>query len=135
MSTPSASSPSLLNYILSTLLVSLAWGLTTPFIRRGALLHHPAPHASLTRIDRSSTLGNISWHVLKAGWGVLDLLRSPRYAIPLVVNLTGSVWFFLLVGRAGELGLFFPGWLGGCWGGRKGGGRGRIRRWEVRRKG
>jgi len=32
----------------------------------------------------------------------VDLLRSPAYALPLVVNLTGSVWFFLLIGRAGE---------------------------------
>ena len=34
---------------------------------------------------------------------VFDLLRSPRYCVPLVVNLTGSVWFFLLIGRAGML--------------------------------
>lgn len=32
----------------------------------------------------------------------MDLLRSPAYAVPLVVNLTGSVWFFLLIGKAGE---------------------------------
>lgn len=35
-------------------------------------------------------------------WTVVDLLRSPAYAVPLVVNLTGSVWFFLLIGKAGE---------------------------------
>jgi len=29
-------------------------------------------------------------------------LRNPKYAIPLVINLTGSVWFFLLIGKAGE---------------------------------
>ena len=33
----------------------------------------------------------------------MDLLRSPSYAVPLVINLTGSVWFFLLIGKAGEL--------------------------------
>lgn len=32
----------------------------------------------------------------------MDLLRNPRYAIPLVINLTGSIWFFLLIGQAGE---------------------------------
>lgn len=36
------------------------------------------------------------------GFGVLDLLRDWRYAVPLVLNLTGSVWFFLVVGAAGE---------------------------------
>lgn len=46
--------------------------------------------------------------MLKAIWTVVDLLRSPAYAVPLVVNLTGSVWFFLLIGKAGE--FFF------CWG-------------------
>ena len=33
---------------------------------------------------------------------MLDLLRSPGYAVPLLVNVTGSVWFFLLIGKAGE---------------------------------
>ena len=49
----------------------------------------------------------------------MDLLRSPAYAVPLVVNLTGSVWFFLLIGKAGELGFFVGGWVcekGGGWG-------------------
>lgn len=44
-------------------------------------------------------------------WGVLyavsDVLRRPAYAIPLVINLTGSVWFFLLIGQAGEFPFFF----------------------------
>ena len=42
------------------------------------------------------------YRVVKAGWTVVDLLRSPAYALPLAVNLTGSVWFFLLIGQAGE---------------------------------
>ena len=33
---------------------------------------------------------------------MLDLLRSPGYAVPLLINLTGSVWFFLLIGQAGQ---------------------------------
>lgn len=127
MSTADPSSPphpSLFRYTLSFLLVGIAWGLTTPFIRRAALDFHPAPHSSLTallakepsRRSSSSTSPtstsrwreNLSWgwwwvrvRVLGAFWTVLDLLRSPRYAAPLVVNLTGSVWFFLLVGGSG----------------------------------
>jgi hypothetical protein len=44
------------------------------------------------------------WKQKLLGWvfGVLDLLRDWRYAVPLVLNLTGSVWFFLVVGKAGE---------------------------------
>ncbi|KXG45938.1 Uncharacterized protein family UPF0546 [Penicillium griseofulvum] len=34
-------------------------------------------------------------------WTVVNLLRTPAYAIPLVINLTGSIWFFLLVGKHG----------------------------------
>lgn len=109
-------SPSAFRYTLSFLLVGLAWGLTTPFIRRAALDFHPPPHASLTRLQarepslrtHSSISEKLRWgswwgkvKVVSSMWTVVDLLRSPRYAVPLVVNLTGSVWFFLLVGRAG----------------------------------
>ena len=45
--------------------------------------------------------------MLKGFFTVMDLLRSPSYAVPLVINLTGSVWFFLLIGKAGELGTMF----------------------------
>jgi hypothetical protein len=34
-------------------------------------------------------------------WTVVNLLRTPAYAIPLIINLTGSIWFFLLVGKHG----------------------------------
>ncbi|KAK4121262.1 integral membrane protein [Parathielavia appendiculata] len=97
--------PPLINFILSFLLVGLAWGLTTPFIRRAARDYRPAPHPLL-----SSESVQQSWwkrRVLGGAFAVADLLRNPRYAVPLVLNLTGSVWFFLLVGRA-ELSLTVP---------------------------
>jgi hypothetical protein len=31
----------------------------------------------------------------------VNMLRTPAYSIPLVINLTGSIWFFLLVGKHG----------------------------------
>ena len=52
-------------------------------------------------------MGWVKFRVLKGFFTVVDLLRSPSYAVPLVINLTGSVWFFLLIGKAGELRLFF----------------------------
>jgi hypothetical protein len=39
--------------------------------------------------------------LIAAFWTVVNLLRTPAYAVPLVINLTGSVWFFLLVGKHG----------------------------------
>ncbi|KAL7938910.1 hypothetical protein V8C35DRAFT_90794 [Trichoderma chlorosporum] len=96
---PSARPPAI-NYVVSFILVGLAWGLTTPFIRRAARTHKPAPHPLL-----DSPAVKQSWlrsRLYAALFAVLDLLRNPRYAVPLVLNLTGSVWFFLLIGKAGE---------------------------------
>jgi hypothetical protein len=96
--------PPTVNYILGFLLVGLAWGLTTPFIRRAAKDHCPPAHPVL---ESDSVRG--SWwksRVYGAAFSVIDLLRNPRYAVPLLLNLTGSVWFFLLIGKAGEFWLF-----------------------------
>ncbi|KAG6003813.1 hypothetical protein E4U21_001667 [Claviceps maximensis] len=97
--------PPLINYILSFILVGLAWGLTTPFIRRAAQNHHPPPHPLLeTDPIKNHWLRSRLYGALFA---VVDLLRNPRYAVPLLLNLTGSVWFFLLIGQA-ELSLTVP---------------------------
>jgi hypothetical protein len=95
----SDSRPPVFNYILSFVLVGLAWGFTTPFISRAARTHKPPPHPSLDRPDVQA-----SWlrsRLYGAFFAVVDLLRNPRYAVPLLLNLTGSVWFFLLIGQAG----------------------------------
>ncbi|KAG9239664.1 putative transmembrane protein like protein, partial [Amylocarpus encephaloides] len=97
--------PPIFNYILGFLLIGLAWGFTTPFIRRAAVHHKPPPHPILS----TPAIAN-SWLKTKlygAFFGVTDLLRNWRYALPLVINLTGSVWFFLLIGQA-ELSLTVP---------------------------
>ncbi|KAI6781722.1 Transmembrane protein-like protein [Emericellopsis cladophorae] len=97
--------PPIFNYILSFILVGLAWGFTTPFIRRAARTHTPPPHHTL---DHPSIKD--SWLKRKlygAFFGVVDLLRNPRYAVPLLLNLSGSIWFFLLIGQA-ELSLTVP---------------------------
>lgn len=39
--------------------------------------------------------------IVSVFWTVVNLLRTPAYSIPLVINLTGSIWFFLLVGKHG----------------------------------
>jgi hypothetical protein len=92
--------PPVFNYVLSFILVGLAWGLTTPFIRRAARSHNPPPHALLDDpVVKQSWLRS---KVYGAFFAVVDLLRNPRYAVPLVLNLTGSVWFFLLIGQAGK---------------------------------
>ena len=101
MSSPEDSpQPPAINYIAGFLLVGIAWGLTTPFIRRAAKDHNPPAHPLLARDDVKT-----SWVKSKlygAFFAVVDLLRNPRYAVPLLINLTGSVWFFLLIGQAGR---------------------------------
>ncbi|KAK3307871.1 uncharacterized protein B0T15DRAFT_87172 [Chaetomium strumarium] len=107
--------PPTINVILSFLLVGLAWGFTVPFIRRAARDHRPRdrrPSSSEEEEDGKRNLSGTWWARLKtrvcgAAYAVLDLLRNPRYAVPLVLNLTGSVWFFLLIGQA-ELSLTVP---------------------------
>jgi hypothetical protein len=96
---------SIFRYILGFLLIGIAWGFTTPFIRAAARSHKPPAHPTM---DDPAVVN--SWFKTKvygAFFAVTDLLRNPRYAIPLVINLTGSVWFFLLIGKAGEFFFFF----------------------------
>jgi hypothetical protein len=96
--------PPVVNYVFGFLLVGLAWGLTTPFIRRAAKAHRPPAHPILeTESVKASWMKS---RIYGAFFTVVDLLRNPRYAVPLLLNLTGSVWFFLLIGQAGELSLF-----------------------------
>ncbi|UNI15786.1 hypothetical protein JDV02_002288 [Purpureocillium takamizusanense] len=102
---PPSSSPPVFNYILSFILVGLAWGLTTPFIRAAARSHRPPPHPLLD--DPRVRASWLRARLLGALFAVADLLRNPRYAVPLLLNLTGSVWFFLLIGQA-ELSLTVP---------------------------
>ncbi|KAJ5115106.1 hypothetical protein NUU61_000865 [Penicillium alfredii] len=189
--------PSAFNYVLSFLLVGVAWGFTTPFIRRAAadfnarqgqqqasstasgrsrpqtdglgeyregeeqelLPPDESFHSHGVRRSTSSDSGRMgagartrrgqeqeqqqqdaeeeeeeeeeedntptpawkrsypptqSWlrtKIVGLFWTVVNLLRTPAYSIPLVINLTGSVWFFLLVGKHGmkspKLSLFF----------------------------
>lgn len=101
--TDSVPSPPLYRWILGFLLVGLAWGFTTPFIRRAAIHFHPPRHDSVEKIDPfKSRTAWLRYRIVKAFWAVADLLRSPAYAVPLLLNVTGSVWFFLLIGQAGE---------------------------------
>ncbi|EGZ76081.1 hypothetical protein NEUTE2DRAFT_97616, partial [Neurospora tetrasperma FGSC 2509] len=88
--------PPLLNYILSFLLVGLAWGFTTPFLRRAAKTHNPPPHPLLERESVQRSV--VKRSILGVWFAVTDLIKNWRYALPLGINLSGSLWFFLLVG-------------------------------------
>lgn len=97
-STP-APTPSPLNYVLSFLLVALCWGFTTPFIRKAALTYTPPT------LTTHPSLAHENWirrKIALAFWTAISLVSKPRYAVPLIANMTGSIWFFLLVGQAGE---------------------------------
>ncbi|KAF2726207.1 hypothetical protein K431DRAFT_299305 [Polychaeton citri CBS 116435] len=98
--------PAIWRWVLGFLLVGAAWGLTTPFMRRAAVERdaHPKPTRSLLTDPNVSVVKRKLYGVLYA---VVDLLGNPRYAVPLLLNVTGSVWFFLLIGQA-ELSLTVP---------------------------
>lgn len=167
------SNPPVINYILSFLLVGVAWGFTTPFIRRAAADFAARQQQNQQQDDNNNNNNNISinsnenvpltpvtpeytdearpeeggeeseednpppathqeqqqqqqqqqpawmqqnqqkppsWlrkKITTLFWTVVNLLRTPAYSIPLVVNLTGSVWFFLLVGKHGMFSILF----------------------------
>lgn len=69
-------------------------------MRKAAVARDKHPQATRPYL----TSPNTPW-LKKKFWGVLyaviDLLKNPSYAIPLLLNVTGSVWFFLLIGQAG----------------------------------
>lgn len=95
--TLNTSQPSLFNYIVGFLAVGLAWGFTTPFMRKAAIISKPISRPQLDD-PNTSILGR---KLLGIWYAVYDLVARPAYSIPLLLNLSGSVWFFLLVGQAG----------------------------------
>ncbi|KAK4503493.1 hypothetical protein PRZ48_004408 [Zasmidium cellare] len=99
-------SPSVWRWVLGFLIVGACWGFTTPFMRRAAVERDKKPQTPRPYL----TDPNVSW-IKKKFWGIVyavfDLLRNPSYAVPLLLNVTGSVWFFLLIGQA-ELSLTVP---------------------------
>ncbi|KAF2099266.1 hypothetical protein NA57DRAFT_74768 [Rhizodiscina lignyota] len=102
--------PSAIRYILGFLLVGMAWGLTTPFMRLASIKEEQQRKAATASGLPSEQPIEGSWLKRKTVAiyrGVVGLLKRPGYLIPLVINLTGSVWFFLLVGKA-ELSLTVP---------------------------
>lgn len=98
-----SASPSIWRWVLGFLIVGACWGLTTPFMRRAAVSRDQK-----TPTERPSLSDpNVPWimrKILGVAHAVLDLLKNPAYAVPLLLNVTGSVWFFLLIGQAGESG-------------------------------
>jgi len=67
--------------------------------RTGAAVNHsPSTHTSLDDDAHSRPVKL----VLKAWFAAVDLLRRPAYAVPFLINVTGSIWFFLLIGQAGK---------------------------------
>lgn len=102
--------PSIFRWILGFLLVGACWGLTTPFMRRAALSYTAPTRAALSD-PRNSWLKK---KVLGIWYAVIGVLSRPAYAVPLLLNVTGSVWFFVLIGKAGEFSLATESSGNGC---------------------
>jgi len=90
--------PSTFRWILGFLIVGACWGLTTPFMRRAAMNYTPPTRPSLMDPDNSW----LKKKLLAIWYAVIGVLSRPAYAVPLLLNVTGSVWFFILIGQAGE---------------------------------
>lgn len=110
--------PSIYRWILGFLMVGACWGLTTPFMRAAALYvsftkdiryahnrrnYVPQKHPALSNPNNSW----LKQKVLGIWFAVIGVLSRPAYAVPLLLNITGSVWFFILIGQA-ELSLTVP---------------------------
>lgn len=89
--------PSLFRYVLGFLAVGMAWGFTTPFMRRATIDYEAPLRKGLA--DKNVPL--MKRRILSAWYSVYDLVSRPAYSVPLLLNLSGSIWFFLLVGQAG----------------------------------
>lgn len=93
-------SPPIWRWVVSFLAVGACWGLTTPFMRRAAVVRDQQPKPQRPYLTSDAPWWKCKfWSILYA---VIDLLKNPAYAVPLLLNVTGSVWFFLLIGQAGE---------------------------------
>jgi hypothetical protein len=95
-------STSISRYVLGFLVVGMAWGLTTPFMRKAAITQSPTSRPALQN-------PNSIWATrkfLEIWYAVVDLVQRPAYAVPLMLNLSGSALFFLIVGQAGEQEIF-----------------------------
>lgn len=95
---PLSPQPSVFRWILGFLLVGACWGLTTPFMRRAAINYVPPQRPALTDPKNSW----LKKKILGIWFAVIGVLSRPAYAIPFLLNVTGSVWFFILIGKAGE---------------------------------
>jgi hypothetical protein len=69
-------------------------------MRKAAVDHKPAPNRPVLN---DPNVGWIRRKILGVVYSTSDLLSNPSYAVPLLLNVTGSVWFFLLIGQAGTL--------------------------------
>ena len=93
----SIENPGLLRHVLGYLLVGCAWGLTTPFMRQAAIKARPQSPRHVPSEEHWIKTQCLSiWH------SVLGLVQQPAYTIPLLINLSGSVMFFIIVGQAGD---------------------------------
>jgi drug/metabolite transporter (DMT)-like permease len=72
-------------------------------MRKAALNYTPPSHPALTDPNNSP----LKRKALGIYYAVKVVLSRPAYAIPLLLNVTGSVWFFILIGKA-ELSLTVP---------------------------
>jgi hypothetical protein len=67
-------------------------------MRRAALKQSPKPRTD----SESQGASWVSKKVRSIWYSILDLIQQPSYTIPLLINLSGSFIFFIIVGESGK---------------------------------
>jgi hypothetical protein len=101
--------------LIATFGSPFAASLRRPLSRHPIFQEKSRPLTSTTRnytpparpVLTSPTTSFVKKRVLTVYYAVIGVLSRPAYAIPLLLNVTGSVWFFILIGKA-ELSLTVP---------------------------
>ena len=79
----------LVQSVAGIFLVSIIWGVSNPFIKKGS--------EGIERVDKSS---NKLLNTLYEFW---FLFTRPSYVIPFAINMSGSVLFYFLLANQGLL--------------------------------
>lgn len=90
--------------LLSSLLFSFAVAYHKTYATNTCPRNYTPPHRPALTDPNNSWLKR---KILGVLYAVIGVLSRPAYAVPLLLNVTGSVWFFILIGKA-ELSLTVP---------------------------
>jgi hypothetical protein len=78
-------------------LTACIWGITNPFIKRGSIVLNE------NRNRRSMKLENGSNWMQNFIFEWILLIQTPSYTIPWIINLMGSILYYITLNQAGKM--------------------------------